>query len=52
MLKTAKCSVSILGQDEECTVKYAPSPEGVPWAKPKGTPEGEVVYWIVYRVES
>ena len=31
------CTLSVLGQEEGYTVKYTPSPEGVP----KGTPEGE-----------
>ena len=43
-----QCTISVLGQEEGYTVKNTPSPEGVPEAKPKGTPEGEGVYFTVY----
>ena len=38
------CTVSVLGQEEGFTVKYTPSPEGVP----EGTPKGKGVYLTVY----
>ena len=37
------CILSVLGGEEGSTVKYTPSPEGVP----SGTPEGEGVYMTV-----
>ena len=44
--------VSVLGQDKGCTVKFTPSPEGVPKAKPEGTPEGKGMYLNVYPESS
>ena len=41
-------TVSILERDKVYTVKYTPSPEGVP----KGTPEGKGVYLTVYTKQS
>ena len=35
------CNVTVLGRKEGYMVKYMPSPEGVPRAKPEGTLEGK-----------
>ena len=42
------CIVSVLGREEQYTVKYTPLPETVLRVKPEGTPEGEGVYLTVY----
>ena len=41
-------TVSVLGRDEGYMVKYNPLPEGVPVAKPEGTPEGKGLYLTIY----
>ena len=43
-----KFTVSVLGWKEGHTVKYTPSPEGVPKGKARETPEGKVVYLNKY----
>ena len=45
-------TVSVLGRDEGYTVKYTPSPEGVPEGEAEGTLEGEGVYLTVYPESS
>ena len=40
-------TVSVLGRDEGCTVKYSPSPEGVPEGKARGNSRLIIIRLII-----